>query len=149
MLLLILHAFKKKSQIRPLLVWLSGLSTGPQTERSLVQFPARAHACIAPKWGCVRGNRSMNRLHVDVSFSPSLSKKGKKKEKEKKNPKYMVRYPRLNFSHTWLKPSIRSWLSLTIPREANPWKQGAFTKCLQGETHERKNKTQNKAVITT
>ena len=33
---------------------------------------------------------------------------------------------------------------LTFPREENPWKQGAFIKCLQGETHGRENKKQNK-----
>ena len=38
---------------------------------------------------------------------------------------------------------------LTFPRE-NPWKQGAFIKCLQGETHGRENKKQNKqSKITT
>ena len=33
---------------------------------------------------------------------------------------------------------------LIFPREENPWKQGAFIKCLQGETHGREHKKQNK-----
>ena len=49
-------------QIVPWLVWLSGLSTGLGTKRSLVRFPVRAHAWVVGQvlsWGCRRGNQSM------------------------------------------------------------------------------------------
>ena len=43
-------------------MWLSWLSLVPQSERSLVQFPVRAHAYIAE----LRGNWSM---FLSLSFS--------------------------------------------------------------------------------
>ena len=52
----------------PWLVWLSGLSAGLQTKRSLVWFPVRAHAWVAgqvPSWGSART--------TDRCFSPSIS----------------------------------------------------------------------------
>ena len=62
----ILPQFKK---ILLWLVWLSELSTGLRPERSLVQFPVRAHILAAghvPNWGCSRDNREMFLLHIDV-----------------------------------------------------------------------------------
>ena len=47
-----------KTSLGPWLVWLSGLSAGLQTERSLVRFLVRAHAWVAgqvSRWGIVRG----------------------------------------------------------------------------------------------
>ena len=43
----------------PWLVWLSGLSAGLQTKRSLVRFPVRAHAWVVGQvssWWHARGN---------------------------------------------------------------------------------------------
>ena len=74
--------FKPRS-LGPWLMWLCGLSSGLQTERSLVPFPVRAHAWVAGQvlgWVSVRGNRSMFPLRIEVSFLlflppfPSLSK---------------------------------------------------------------------------
>ena len=48
----------KRNGEEPWLVWLSGLSSGLQTKKLLVQFPVRAHSWVAgqvPR-GCVRGN---------------------------------------------------------------------------------------------
>ena len=57
-----------------------GLSAILRTERSLVQFPVRAHAWVVgkvPSWGGVRGNQP----HIDVSlplfFSPFPLSKNK------------------------------------------------------------------------
>ena len=52
----------------PWLVWLSELSTGLQTKRSLVQFPGRAHAWVEgwPPAGDGQGA-------TDQWFFPSLS----------------------------------------------------------------------------
>ena len=53
------------------LLWLSGLSTSLQTERSPVRFLVRAHAWVAsqvPSSGCVSGNHTL----LFVSLSPSL-----------------------------------------------------------------------------
>ena len=50
----------------PWLVWLSGLSAGLWTERSLVQFPVKVHAWVAgqvPNWG------RYERQPVDASLS--------------------------------------------------------------------------------
>ena len=60
------------------MVWLSGLSTGLQTQRSLVWFPVRAQAWVAgqvPSWGHVRSNWLVYLSHIDTSLplSPSLS----------------------------------------------------------------------------
>ena len=55
----------------PWLVWLSGLSTGLRTGRSLVWFPVGAYAWVAgqiPNQGHVRGNRSVYLLHIDGSL---------------------------------------------------------------------------------
>ena len=60
----------------PWLVWLSGLNVIPQTKRSLVRFPVRAHAWVAgqvPGWGHVRGNQSMFLSHIDISLPLFLS----------------------------------------------------------------------------
>ena len=54
----------------------------PANQRLLIQFSVRAHASAVgqvPTWGCLRNNRSMFFLHIDVSpplFLPysSLSK---------------------------------------------------------------------------
>ena len=65
-----------KVNTSPWLVWLSGLSAGLQTKRSLVRFPVRAHAWVvswAPSWGRVRGSPSMYLSHSDVSLSLSPS----------------------------------------------------------------------------
>ena len=65
--------------IGPRLVWLSGLSTGLQTERLLVQFPVRAPAWVVgqvPSGWHERGNQLMFPLHINVSLTlllpPSL-----------------------------------------------------------------------------
>ena len=58
---------KIRNNDEPWQVWLSGLSTGLQTERSLVQFPVRALAWVvgqAPSWGRARGNPLMFLLHI-------------------------------------------------------------------------------------
>ena len=65
--------------IEPWRVWLSGLSVNLQTKMLWVGFPARAQAWVAgqvPSGGCVRGNRLMDLLHIDVSvplFFPPFS----------------------------------------------------------------------------
>ena len=54
------------------LVWLSGLSTGLKTERSLVQFLVRAHAWVvgqAPTRGCTRGNHTLMLLFLPFPLS--------------------------------------------------------------------------------
>ena len=65
---------------QPWLVWLSGLSTGLQTERLLVQFPVRTHAWAVgqvPSWGRVRSTSSMfHSFSVSLPF-PSLTNKFK------------------------------------------------------------------------
>ena len=65
-----------KNTLKPWLVWLSGLSTGLQSKRSLVLFPIRAHAWVAGKvcswvftWGHVRSSQSMFVSHVDVCLT--------------------------------------------------------------------------------
>ena len=58
----------------PWLVWLSGLSAGLQTERSLVRFPAKAQTWVVdqvPGWGRVRGNQSIS-LPLFLPPFPSL-----------------------------------------------------------------------------
>ena len=60
----------------PWLVWLSGLSTGLQTQRLLVLFPIRAHSwgvSQVPSWEPERGNPSMilfMMIFLPFSFSP-------------------------------------------------------------------------------
>ena len=76
------------------LVWLSGLSAGPRTERSLVWFPVRAHAWVAgqvPGWGRARGNQSFCFM-VFLSLSPSLPLSKNKYNLKEKNPK-MKKFP--------------------------------------------------------
>ena len=56
----------------PWQVWLSRLSAHLQTERSLVQFPVKAHAWVmgqVPSWGRARGNQWMFLSLIDVSLS--------------------------------------------------------------------------------
>ena len=58
------------------LVWLSGLNASLQTQRSLVQFPVRAHAWVVgqvPSWGHERGNGSMFLNHTLMFLSLFLS----------------------------------------------------------------------------
>ena len=55
-----------KNIYQALLVWLSGLSTGLQTKRSLVQFPVRAHAWVAGK--VPSGGAHKRQPHIDVSL---------------------------------------------------------------------------------
>ena len=76
------------------LVWLSGLSAGPRTERSLVCFPVRAHAWVAgqvPGWGRARGNQSFCFM-VFLSLTPSLPLSKNKYNLKEKNPK-MKKFP--------------------------------------------------------
>ena len=57
--------------MKPRLVWLSELSTGLQTKRSLIQFLVRAHAWVVglvPSCECARGNWLMFLLHRDASL---------------------------------------------------------------------------------
>ena len=56
----------KAAHEQPWLAWHSGLSTGLQTKRSLVQ----AQAWVT--WGRVRGKQSMFLPHIDVSLPLSL-----------------------------------------------------------------------------
>ena len=62
----------------PCLVWLSGLSTGLQTKRSLVRFPVRAHAWVAGQGlsrGLVRDNHTLFlSLSFSLLFPPSKNK---------------------------------------------------------------------------
>ena len=56
-------------------VWLSGVSTRLQTKRWLVRFLVMAHAWVAgqvPGWVCVRGNRSIPLLCINVSLHLSV-----------------------------------------------------------------------------
>ena len=70
-----IYLWLKKKNLMPWLVWLSGLSAGLQTKRSLVWCPIRAHSWVAgpgPQLGACQ------RQLMDVSlahryFSPSLS----------------------------------------------------------------------------
>ena len=55
----------------PWLLWLSGLSAGLWTKRSLVWFPVRARALVVgqvPSLRHARGNWSMNLSHIDISL---------------------------------------------------------------------------------
>ena len=64
----------EKFILEPWLVWLSGVSAGLQTQRSLVQFPVRAHAWVVgrvPIWGHARDNQLMLSL-THQCFSPLL-----------------------------------------------------------------------------
>ena len=66
----LLYILKNISYL-PWLVWLSGLSTGLRIQRSLVQFPVRAHAWVAgqvPGWEHLRGSLWMFLLYVYVSL---------------------------------------------------------------------------------
>ena len=66
-----------KNQNWPWLVWLSGLSTGLRSKRSLVQFPVRAHAWGAgqvPDRGNMRGNHTLMFLSLSFSLPSPLSK---------------------------------------------------------------------------
>ena len=66
------HDFKTYAQ--PWLLWLSGLSTSPRTEKSPVPFLVRAHAWVAsqaPIWGCARINLSLL-LSLTPALPPSL-----------------------------------------------------------------------------
>ena len=59
--------------MKPRLVWLSELSTGLQTKRSLIQFPVSAHAWVmgqVPSWGHVRDNQLMylSHMYIDISL---------------------------------------------------------------------------------
>ena len=66
----------RKGTLEPWLMWLSGMSIGLQTKRSLVRFLVGAHAWVAdqvPRWGCSGGNWLM---FLSLSFSlPLLSLK--------------------------------------------------------------------------
>ena len=56
---------------KALLVWVSGLSAGLQTEGLPVRFSVREHAWVSgqvPSWGRVRANRSLNLLYISVSL---------------------------------------------------------------------------------
>ena len=69
------HYWTFKTNCWPWLVWFSGLGIVPQTKRSPVWFPFRAHAWVVdqvPSWGYERGNQSMF-LFAHQCFSPYLS----------------------------------------------------------------------------
>ena len=64
------YVLLSRKQILPWLVWLSGLSTGLLTKRSLVWFPLRVQAWVSgqvPKRGCLRGNYRL--MFLSLSFS--------------------------------------------------------------------------------
>ena len=68
--------FLKKS-VSPWLVWLSGLSVGLWTERSMVWFPVNTHTWVVgqvPIGGRVWGNHTFMFLSLSFSFPSSLSK---------------------------------------------------------------------------
>ena len=87
-------------------MWLSGLSTGLQTKRLLVQIQVRTHAWVAgqvPSRGRVKDNLLLYLSHIDVSLpvSPSLPLKiffliHKKGEKKKLS---FLEIPRSEASH--------------------------------------------------
>ena len=57
-------------------MWLSGLITGLQTERSRVGFPVRAQAWVAAGslvGGCERQSMYLSHIDVSLPLSPSLS----------------------------------------------------------------------------
>ena len=61
----------QKQQLGPGWWWLSGLTTGLQTERLLVQFPVKAHAWIAgwvPSWGVGETTYSHTLMFLSLSF---------------------------------------------------------------------------------
>ena len=65
-----------KIKAEPWLVWLTGLSAGLQTERSMVRFPVRAHAWVVgqvPSWRHVRASQLMFLWHIAVSLPLILS----------------------------------------------------------------------------
>ena len=60
----------------PWLAWLSRLSAGLKTKRSLVRFPVRAHAWVwgqVPGWGHMRDNHTLMFLSLSFSLPSSLS----------------------------------------------------------------------------
>ena len=62
---------EKSPRREPWQVWLSGLSAGLWTKRSLDWFPIRAHPWVvghALSWGLVRGNWWMYLSHIHVSL---------------------------------------------------------------------------------
>ena len=72
-----LSSFKKKIFFMPLLVWLSGLSSGLKTIGLLVGFPARAHAWVVGQVfsrGQVRSNHTLMYLCLSFSLPSPLSK---------------------------------------------------------------------------
>ena len=61
----------------PWLVWLSGLSAGLRTKRSLLRFPVRAHAWVVswvPSRGHLRDNHRLMFLSLSFSLPSFLSK---------------------------------------------------------------------------
>ena len=62
----------RDNSVQPWLVWLNGLNAALKTKRLLVQFPVKAHACVAGQvscWGHVRGHCF---FLAQQCFSPSL-----------------------------------------------------------------------------
>ena len=69
------HGIKYNLVFQPWLVWLSGLSVGLWTEKSLVPFPVMAHAWVmgqVPAEGATKGNHTM--MFLSLSFSLPFSK---------------------------------------------------------------------------
>ena len=67
--------FSQKVHFLPWLVWLSGLSAGLQTKRSLVQSLVKAHGWVVGQvptspvgGGGTRDNQEMCLSHIDVSL---------------------------------------------------------------------------------
>ena len=57
-------------------MWLSGLSAGPRTKGLRVQFPVRAHVCVAgqvPSRGSMKGNHILIFLSLSFSVPSPLS----------------------------------------------------------------------------
>ena len=75
----------KKWNNMPWLVWLNGLSTGPQTKGSPIQFPIRARAWVVsqvPSRGHMRGNHTLMFLSLFLPPFPCLKIKKKKSLKK-------------------------------------------------------------------
>ena len=111
----------QKNGMSPWLAWLSGVSSGLWTERSLVRFLVRAHAMVAgrvPRWGCERGNQSRCLSHIDVSLSPVFSLFSPLSKKKKRKARWcassMVTQQVVLLYHTAFQAQNFQWLNLVL-----------------------------------
>ena len=66
-----MQLYQQRKQEGPWLVWLSRLSAGLPTKRSLVRFLVRAHVWVAGQVAC-RGHVRRNHILMFLSLSLSL-----------------------------------------------------------------------------